>query len=48
MRDILRLTKLLVDSHVQYRLGNLDAFQLADGLQVAYVSFDLFYGGFGM
>jgi pre-mRNA-processing factor 8 len=38
MREILRLTKLLVDSHVQYRLGNLDAFQLADGLQFAFVS----------
>lgn len=30
-REILRLTKLVVDSHVQYRLGNVDAFQLADG-----------------
>ena len=27
-REILRLTKLVVDSHVQYRLGNLDAFQV--------------------
>ena len=26
-REILRLTKLVVDSHVQYRLGNVDAFQ---------------------
>ena len=34
-REILRLTKLLVDSHVQYRLNNVDAFQLADGLQYA-------------
>ena len=32
-QEILRLTKLGVDSHVQYRLGNVDAFQLADGLQ---------------
>jgi pre-mRNA-processing factor 8 len=36
MREILRLTKLVVDSHVQYRLGNVDAFQLADGLQVRW------------
>ena len=35
-REILRLTKLLVDSHVQYRLGNVDAFQLADGLQYIF------------
>lgn len=35
-REILRLTKLIVDSHVQYRLGNVDAFQLADGLQYAF------------
>jgi pre-mRNA-processing factor 8 len=35
-REILRLTKLIVDSHVQFRLGNVDAFQLADGLQYAF------------
>ncbi|CAG8442785.1 1828_t:CDS:2 [Diversispora eburnea] len=35
-REILRLTKLVVDSHVQYRLGNVDAFQLADGLQYIF------------
>lgn len=27
-REVLRLTKLVVDSHVQYRLGNVDAFQV--------------------
>lgn len=27
-REILRLTKLVVDSHVQYRLGNVDAYQV--------------------
>lgn len=26
----------MVDSHVQYRLGNVDAFQLADGLQYTF------------
>ncbi|EGF81600.1 hypothetical protein BATDEDRAFT_16367 [Batrachochytrium dendrobatidis JAM81] len=36
MREILRLTKLVVDSHVQYRLGNVDAYQLADGLQYTF------------
>lgn len=35
-REILRLTKLTVDSHVQFRLGNVDAFQLADGLQYIF------------
>lgn len=35
-REILRLTKLLVDSQVQYRLGNVDAYQLADGLQYTF------------
>eukprot|EP00923_Selenidium_pygospionis_P020244 GHVN01035076.1.p1 GENE.GHVN01035076.1~~GHVN01035076.1.p1 ORF type:complete len:2490 (+),score=338.39 GHVN01035076.1:119-7588(+) len=35
-REILRLTKLIVDSHVQYRLGNVDTFQLADGLQYIF------------
>jgi pre-mRNA-processing factor 8 len=36
VREILRLTKLVVDAHVQFRLGNVDAFQLADGLQYAF------------
>ncbi len=35
-REILRLTKLVVDAFVQYRLGNVDAFQLADGLQYIF------------
>ena len=35
-REVLRLTKLVVDSVVQYRLGNVDAFQLADGLQYIF------------
>ena len=35
-REILRLMKLIVDTHVQYRLGNVDAFQLADGLQYIF------------
>ncbi len=35
-REILRLMKLVVDSVVQYRLGNVDAFQLADGLQYIF------------
>ena len=35
-REILRLTKLVVDSFVQYRLGHVDAFQLADGLQYIF------------
>lgn len=32
MREIMKVTKLLVDSHVQHRLGNIDAFQLADAI----------------
>jgi pre-mRNA-processing factor 8 len=35
-REILRLTKLVVDSHVQYRLGHVDMFQLSDGLQYIF------------
>jgi pre-mRNA-processing factor 8 len=35
-REILRLTKLVVDANVQYRLGNVDAFQLADALQYIF------------
>ena len=36
VREILRLTKSVVDCHVQYRLGNVDAFQLADALQYVF------------
>ncbi|KAH6708123.1 hypothetical protein VD0002_g5478 [Verticillium dahliae] len=36
MREILRLTKLIVDAQVQYRLGNIDPFQLADGILYAF------------
>ncbi|AOW02650.1 uncharacterized protein YALI1_C15021g [Yarrowia lipolytica] len=32
MREILRVVKILVDAQVQFRLGNVDAFQLADGI----------------
>ncbi|KAG7660465.1 uncharacterized protein J8A68_006022 [[Candida] subhashii] len=32
IRELLRVVKIIVDSHVQYRLGNVDAYQLADGL----------------
>ncbi|EEA07181.1 Mov34/MPN/PAD-1 family protein [Cryptosporidium muris RN66] len=35
-REILRLTKLVVDCHIQYRLGNIDAYQLADALQYIF------------
>lgn len=28
-REILRLTKLVIDAHVQYRLGNVDCFQVS-------------------
>ena len=35
-REILRLIKLIVDAHVQFRLGNIDAYQLADGIQYAF------------
>ncbi|GME84368.1 unnamed protein product [Ambrosiozyma monospora] len=35
IREILRVMKLIVDAHVQYRLGNIDAFQLADGIYYA-------------
>ena len=36
IREILRLTKLVVDAYVQYRLGNVDAYQLCDGLQYMF------------
>lgn len=35
-REILKMTKLIVDAHVMYRMGRVDAFQLADGLQYTF------------
>ena len=35
-RELMRLVKLIVDASVQYRLGNIDAFQLADGIQYTF------------
>eukprot|EP00124_Ichthyophonus_hoferi_P001223 Ihof_evm3s59 gene=Ihof_evmTU3s59 len=35
-REILRLTKLVVDANVQFRLGNVDSYQLADGMQYIF------------
>lgn len=32
IRELLKMIKLIVDTHIQYRLGNIDAYQLADGL----------------
>lgn len=32
IRELLRVVKIIVDAHVQFRLGNVDAYQLADGL----------------
>ena len=36
IREMMRLTKMVVDAHVQFRLGNIDAYQLADGLQYTF------------
>jgi hypothetical protein len=44
MREILRLTKLIVDCHVQYRLSYIDAFQLADGLQYMFAHVGILTG----
>lgn len=33
-REVLRLSKLVVDSHVQYRLGNVDAFQVSCEMEI--------------
>lgn len=32
MREIMRLTKFIVDLHAKNRMGELDSYQLADGL----------------
>lgn len=36
VRELGRMVKIVVDSFVMYRLGNVDAFQLADGLQYTF------------
>ena len=35
-REILRMIKIIVDTHVHYRMANIDAFHLADGLQYIF------------
>ncbi|KAA6369241.1 MAG: putative Pre-mRNA-processing-splicing factor 8, partial [Streblomastix strix] len=35
-REILRLAKLVVDVHAKFRLGEVDAYRLADGLQYIF------------
>ncbi|KAK2962369.1 putative Pre-mRNA-processing-splicing factor 8 [Blattamonas nauphoetae] len=35
-REILRLMKLVVDVHAKFRLGDVDAYRLADGLQYIF------------
>ncbi|MCH0629904.1 hypothetical protein JNB11_08040 [Kocuria palustris] len=35
VRELLRMVKMVVDAHVEYRLGHADAYQLADGLNYA-------------
>ncbi|KAF8494886.1 NUC071 domain-containing protein [Russula emetica] len=40
-QEILRFTKLVIDAHIQYWLGNADAFQLADALQYAHIQYRL-------
>ena len=36
IRELLRMTKFIVDIHVKFRLGEIDAYQLADGLQYIF------------
>ena len=43
-REILRLSKLIVDSHVQYRLGNVDSFQV----ESVYVEWGMWTGVCGL
>lgn len=35
IREMFRMIKMIVDAHIQFRLGNIDAYQLADGLYYA-------------
>lgn len=35
-RELLRLIKLILDSHIQYRLGNIDSYQLADAIHYIF------------
>lgn len=36
IRELLRLVKIVVDAHVQFRLGQVDAYQLADGIHYIF------------
>jgi pre-mRNA-processing factor 8 len=43
-REILHLTELVIDAHVQFHLGNVDAFQLADMLQYIFAYIGMLTG----
>ncbi|EDR30125.1 pre-mRNA-processing-splicing factor, putative [Entamoeba dispar SAW760] len=36
IREILKMTKIVVDAHCQYRLGRVDSYTLADGIQYIF------------
>ncbi|CCK70335.1 U4/U6-U5 snRNP complex subunit PRP8 KNAG_0E00670 [Huiozyma naganishii CBS 8797] len=36
MREILKMIKLIVDAHVQFRMGNVDSYQLADAVHYIF------------
>ena len=36
LRELMRLTKMVVDAHARFRLGEIDSFELADGLQYIF------------
>lgn len=45
-RELLRLMKLVVDAHVQHRVGTIDAFQLADGLHYIFCHVGVLTGAY--
>lgn len=36
IRELLRMLKIIVDLHVQFRLGNIDSYQLADAIHYSF------------
>lgn len=36
IRELLRVVKLVIDLHIEFRLGNIDSYQLADGIHYTF------------
>jgi pre-mRNA-processing factor 8 len=44
LREILRFSKIIIDVHIQFKIGNIDSFQLSDGINYIFTHVGLLTG----